>query len=101
MKAAKVLIPYQRKWVADTSRVRVWEKSRRIGASYCLAFEAAMEAAKSKDAGGQDTFYLSYNKEMTQTFIRDCAYWAKVFNLVASELEEVVLKDEPPPPGNA
>jgi len=94
MKAAKVLIPYQRKWVADTSRVRVWEKSRRIGASYCLAFEAAMEAAKSKDAGGQDTFYLSYNKEMTQTFIRDCAYWAKVFNLVASELEEVVLKDE-------
>ena len=30
---ANVLLPYQRRWAADTSRVRVWEKSRRIGAS--------------------------------------------------------------------
>lgn len=91
---AKVLLPYQRRWIADTSRVRVWEKSRRIGASYGEAFQSVMEAAKSRDAGGQDTFYLSYNKEMTQTFIRDCAYWAKVLNVVAGEVEEVVLRDE-------
>lgn len=53
-----------------------------------------MEAAKSREAGGQDTFYLSYNKEMTQTFIRDCAFWAKAFNMVADGAEELVLRDE-------
>ena len=94
MKLAEVLLPYQQRWVGDRSRVRVWEKSRRIGASYCEALQSAMEAAKSREAGGQDTFYLSYNKEMTQTFIRDCAFWAKVFNMVADEAEEVVLRDE-------
>ena len=92
--AAKILLPYQRRWVADTSRVRVWEKSRRIGASYCEAFQSVMGAAKSREAGGQDTFYLSYNKEMTQTFIRDCAFWAKALNVLADEAEEVVLRDE-------
>lgn len=91
---ANVLLPYQRRWAADTSRVRVWEKSRRIGASYCEALLSALEAAKSREAGGQDTFYLSYNKEMTQTFIRDCAYWAKIFNMVAEDAEELVLRDE-------
>ncbi|WP_165064487.1 hypothetical protein [Desulfovibrio sp. ZJ200] len=94
MKPAEVLLPYQQRWVGDRSRVRVWEKSRRIGASYCEALQSAMEAAKSREAGGQDTFYLSYNKEMTQTFIRDCAFWAKVFNMVADDAEEVVLRDE-------
>ena len=91
---ADVLILYQRRWVADKSRVKVWEKSRRIGASYCVALESVLEAAQSKEAGGQDTFYLSYNKEMTQTFVRDCAYWAKVFNVVAGDTEELVLRDE-------
>lgn len=90
----KILLPYQRRWVGDKSRVRVWEKSRRIGASYCEALQSVMEAAKSREAGGQDTFYLSYNKEMTQTFIRDCAYWAKAFNVLANETEEIVLRDE-------
>ena len=74
--------------------MRVWEKSRRIGASYCEAFQSVMEAAKSREAGGQDTFYLSYNKEMTQTFIRDCAFWAKTLNVLAEKSEEIVLRDE-------
>lgn len=91
---AKILLPYQQCWVGDKSRVRVWEKSRRIGASWCEALQSVLEAAKSREAGGQDTFYLSYNKEMTQTFIRDCAYWAKAFNAVANETEEIVLRNE-------
>lgn len=94
MSVANILLPYQRRWVADTARVRVWEKSRRIGASYCEAFQSVMEAAKSREAGGQDTFYLSYNKEMTQTFIRDCAFWAKTLNVLAEKSEELVLRDE-------
>jgi phage FluMu gp28-like protein len=89
-----ILLPYQKSWIEDTSAVKVWEKSRRIGASYVEALASVLEAAKSKEAGGQSTYYLSYSKEMTQQFARDCAFWAKHINAAASEVEEVALKDE-------
>jgi phage FluMu gp28-like protein len=89
-----VLLPYQKAWIEDESKVKVWEKSRRIGASYVEALASVLEAAKSKEAGGQSTYYLSYSKEMTQQFARDCAFWAKHIHAAASELEEVVLNDE-------
>jgi phage FluMu gp28-like protein len=89
-----ILLPYQKAWIADEAKVKVWEKSRRIGASYVEALASVLEAAKTKEAGGQSTYYLSYSKEMTQQFARDCAFWAKHINAAAHELEEVVLKDE-------
>lgn len=89
-----VLLPYQKKWIEDLAEVKVWEKSRRIGASYVEALAAVLEAAKSKEAGGQSTYYLSYSKEMTQQFARDCAFWAKHINAAASEVEEVAIRDE-------
>lgn len=89
----ELLMPYQRRWISDTTRVKVWEKSRRIGASYAEALASVMCAAKSRAAGGQSTYYLSYNKEMTQQFIKDCAYWAKTIDAVAEEVEEIVLRD--------
>ena len=92
--STELLLPYQGAWVADRSLVKVWEKSRRIGASYGEAFDSVMEAALTREDGGQSTYYLSYNKEMTQQFIKDCAFWAKTLNQAAGEMEEVVLKDE-------
>jgi len=92
--AEEVLLPYQKAWIEDGAKVKVWEKSRRIGASYAEALASVLEAAKSKEAGGQSSYYLSYSKEMTQQFARDCAFWAKHINAAAKELEEIVLKDE-------
>ncbi|MDR1286788.1 MAG: hypothetical protein LBK08_04185 [Treponema sp.] len=89
-----ILLPYQKRWIEDASEVKVWEKSRRIGASYVEALASVLEASKSKEAGGQSTYYLSYSKEMTQQFARDCAFWAKHINAAASEVEEVAIKDE-------
>jgi phage FluMu gp28-like protein len=85
-----ILLPYQKRWIEDYSDVKVWEKSRRIGASYA----EVLEAAKSKEAGGQSTYYLSYSKEMTRQFARDCAFWAKHINAAASEVKEAAVKDE-------
>jgi phage FluMu gp28-like protein len=89
-----ILLPYQKTWIADDARVKVWEKSRRIGASYVEALAAVLEAAKAKEAGGQSSYYLSYSKEMTRQFARDCAFWAKHIDAAAREMEEVILKDE-------
>lgn len=63
----------------DNSRLKIWEKSRRIGASWCEAAASVLAAVE-----GRNTIYLSYNLDMTATFIADCAGWAKAFNLELS-----------------
>jgi phage FluMu gp28-like protein len=66
-----IMLPYQQAWIKDASPVKVWEKSRRIiGMSYVEALDAVLNAAKTKEAGGQSSYYLSYSKEMTQQFAR-------------------------------
>ncbi|PZP38959.1 MAG: hypothetical protein DI598_20330, partial [Pseudopedobacter saltans] len=88
------LLPYQDRWNRDRTPVKFCEKSRRVGLSYGDAAESAMLAAQLKSEGGMNTYYISYNKEMTETYIKDVGEWAKKYNLAASEFEEVVLEDE-------
>lgn len=89
-----ILLAYQQHWFADVSKVRVWEKSRRIGAFYVEALCAVYYAALTKKDGGTNTYYLSYNKEMTQQFIKDCAFWAEKINGVVAIIDEVIIRDE-------
>ena len=90
-----VLLPYQIRWQEDKSPVRVAEKSRRIGWTWGVASEAVLEAA---EAGGMDQFYVGYNLPMAAEFIGDCAFFAKTFQAVASEidvsLEHAVINNE-------
>jgi phage FluMu gp28-like protein len=51
-----ILLPYQKAWLADDAKVKVWEKSRRIGASYVEALASVLEAAKTKESGGQSSY---------------------------------------------
>jgi len=87
------LLPYQKRWFLDTSQVRVWEKSRRIGASWCVAGELALGAAKTVAAGGCDGWYTSYNQQTTEDFIRDVAFWAGHIDKAASSIEQNVLRE--------
>jgi len=38
-KKEKYFLPYQIDWLNDNSQIKVWEKSRRIGATYVQAYE--------------------------------------------------------------
>lgn len=86
-----VLLSYQQRWQADTSPVKVCDKSRRIGLTWDEASEDALLAASKN---GQDVYYIGYNKDMAQEFIEDCADWAKFYNKAATAVEEFVFKDE-------
>ena len=91
-RAPSVLLPYQQAWCADLTPVKLMEKSRRIGLSWGEAADSALLAASQS---GMDVWYIGYNKDMAQEFIRDCADWAKHYSLAASEIEqtEEVFKD--------
>ena len=88
--ALDLLCVYQIAWLNDLSPVKVWEKSRRIGASWVEALFAVLEASKKKSEGGQSSYYLSYNKDMTRQFINDCAWWAGLIGAAGGVVEEVV-----------
>lgn len=86
-------MPYQVKWLqaATKHRVMVWEKSRRIGATWA---DAALSTLDAASANGSDTYYVSTNREATLDYIESIAFWAKSYQLAASAVEQIILKDE-------
>lgn len=83
-----VLLPYQRRWIADTSPVKVGEKGRRTGLTWAESADNVLIAAAEKSAGGQNVYYIGTDQEMTEEYIQACAGWAKVFNRAAGSMEE-------------
>lgn len=92
-----ILLPYQQRWHLDRSVVRLCDKGRRVGFTWgAWAAEAALEAARAN--AGMDQFYMGYNQGMAAEFIGDCASFARMYNLICSQidvgLERVVIDDE-------
>ena len=82
------LLGYQSRWAGDSAGLKVIEKSRRIGLSWCEAYAAVMHAGE--DLG--DVYYQSYAKDMTAGFVADCAEWAQVVQAGAAAVGETVLE---------
>jgi phage FluMu gp28-like protein len=86
-----LLLKYQQRVVdqlfAGTALV-VIEKSRRIGLTWGVGAFATLKAASAVSAGGQNVWYMGYDKDMALEFIEVCAMWARAFNLVAGDIEE-------------
>jgi len=88
------LLPYQQRWVADKSPLKVVEKSRRTGLTWAEAADNVLTAASSQSAGGQNVYYIAYNQDMTIEYIQACAMWARVLNQAATELQEAFWEGE-------
>ena len=86
-----VLLQYQKDWLSNQAQVAVWEKSRRIGASWCDAADSVLTAAARN---GMDVMYTGYNQDMSREYIEDCAQWAKHFQLAVSNIGEELYDDE-------
>jgi phage FluMu gp28-like protein len=82
-----LLLPYQQRWVADKSPIKVAEKSRRIGITWTEAADDVLTAAGRK---GMDTWYVGYNKDMAREFIETVAEWARRFNQAFEQTSEVI-----------
>lgn len=83
--APPVLLPYQQRWLAIDSPLKVGEKSRRIGLTWAEAADDVLIAAKE---GGQNVYYIGYNQDMAIEYVEACAMWARAFNRAAAAIEE-------------
>ena len=86
-----ILLSYQLNWVRDTSKVKFYEKSRRIGITWAEALDNVLLAASSK---GMDIWYIGYNKDMAKEYIDTCAEWAKKLNQAVSKIYDSEIIDE-------
>lgn len=88
--APQTLLAYQQAWAGEKSDVAVWEKSRRIGASWCDAADSVLTSAA---VGGMDSLYIGYSEDMAREYIDDCGMWARAFNRAAGKMQEVMFDD--------
>ncbi len=86
--APPVFLDYQARWAADDSQLKIGEKSRRIGLTWAEAADDVLIAARSRDSGGMNVYYIGYNMDMAIEFIEACAMWSRVVAAAASAIEE-------------
>jgi phage FluMu gp28-like protein len=82
---------YQEAWLRDTNRLKVAEKSRRIGWTYVQAYEDVRDAAKAKEHGGMDVWFTSADISAAREYIGYCEQWARLLQIAATTINESVI----------
>lgn len=94
-----VFLPYQTAWFLEEAQIAIIEKARRIGITWVTAAIAVLHAAVGEGRG--DAYYQSFNKDMTEGFIRKCAEWLTAFLRVKAIIDEDLEPDPDDPTGDA
>lgn len=85
----KYFLPYQISWLKDNSQIKVWEKSRRIGATYVQAYEDVRDVVLGNVPA---VWFSSADESAAKEYILYCAQWSKLFDKGARDLGEQVLE---------
>jgi phage FluMu gp28-like protein len=83
----ELLLPYQQRWVADHSPVKVCEKGRRIGITWATAADAVIDAASQN---GSDWWYTAQDDTQAKEFMLDVRWWIDKLGSVASIGDEMM-----------
>ena len=86
---SQYFLPYQVAWLRDRSRLKISEKSRRVGMTYTQSYEDVRDAARAN--GAMDVWFSSSDITAAREYIRYCAQWARILDLGARDLGETAL----------
>ncbi len=86
------MLPYQQRWIADQSLVRLMEKSRRVGISYATAYDEVRQ--HSLDTCRVDTWFSSRDDLTAKEFIIYCQKFAGVLNIAAKSYDSQITFGE-------
>lgn len=87
-----IFLPFQSGWITDDSRLKLMEKSRQIGLSWSTAY--ACNERTSLQGARHDQWVSSRDDLQARLFIEDCKHWAKIMNMAAKDLGEVMLDEK-------
>ena len=85
-------LPYQSRWIKDSSRLKLMEKSRQIGLSWASAYE---DVRSTSPAGAKNDVWISSRDDIqARLYLEDCKQFAEVFDIAAQDLGERVIDPE-------
>src|SRR5205085_2513537 len=84
----KFFLPYQSRWVNDHSLLKIVEKSRQIGWTYCTAYSVVRRLAEK--SARLDAWISSRDEAQAQLFIEDCKQWAAILKMGAALVAELI-----------
>jgi phage FluMu gp28-like protein len=86
-----LFLPYQRRWIADRSRLKLLEKSRQIGMSWATAY--ALVRRQADPATRLDAWVASRDEIQARLFLDDCRKFAHVLDQAARATGAAVLPE--------
>jgi len=84
-------LPYQIRWLKDESAVKIWEKSRRIGATYVQSYEDVRDVVSGKV---DKVWFSSADESAAKEYIMEASKWALMFDKAARSLGEELLDEK-------
>ena len=90
--ARKRLLPYQWRWIDDTSRLKIAQKSRQIGWTWATA--CGLVRRKCLDTARYDAWISSRDDLQAKLFLEDCKRFATVYQLAAGCLSKDIIDRE-------
>jgi len=89
-KAAVPLYEFQRKWIADKSRLKAAKIARQSGKSFMVSLDSVLEAAET----GINEILLSSGERQSKELMEKAQIHARAIELAASDIEEGIFRDE-------
>lgn len=87
-----IFLPYQSRWIADNSRLKLMEKGRQIGLSWSTAYATVSRTALA--TARHDQWVSSRDDIQARLFLEDCKLWSGNLDLAARDLGEVAIDEE-------
>lgn len=97
MGAAKIkapdtlFLPCQKRWIEDKSRLKIAEKSRQIGFTWCSAYADMLTTSHIDN--NIDLWITSRDELQAKLYIKDVKGWADIYNVAASNLGCQIYQD--------
>lgn len=85
------LLPYQKAWINDKSRFKIWEKARRIGATYVQALEDVLDCMNEPKLS---VWFSSSDDSAAHEYILYCEKWGRMANAVSSAVSTEIIDEE-------
>ncbi len=87
-----IFLPYQGRWIADESRLKLMRKSRQIGISWSTAYAAV--ARTGKEGARHDQWVSSRDDIQARLFLEDCKLFTGVLDMAARDMGEQVIDEK-------
>lgn len=84
-----LLLPYQKRWVEDSSRLKLAVKSRQIGWTWATAY--GLVRRKSLKTAALDAWISSRDEIQARLFLEDCKSFAGILDAGAQDFGERVI----------